>query len=82
MSNQLAWLELPVTLHKVNFLFVSTFGAVAGTERKLLTKVLFPKCQHTDGGGRVRGRWRGRFNERGWGTVHEVRRRRMLEGEG
>lgn len=55
MTNQLAWLELPVKLHKVDFLFVSTLGAVAGTERKLLTKVLFTKCQHPDGGGRVRG---------------------------
>lgn len=40
VTNQLAWLELPVTPYKVSFLFVSsTLQAVAATGRKLLTKV-------------------------------------------
>lgn len=57
MTNQLAWLELPVTPYKVNFLFVSsTRRAVAGTGRELLTKVFLTECQHPDRGGGRKGR--------------------------
>lgn len=49
VTNQLAWLELPVTPYKVNFLFVSsTRRAVAGTGRELLTKVFLTDCQHPE----------------------------------
>lgn len=85
MTNQLAWLELPVTPHKVNFLFVSsTLRAVAGTGRELLTKVFLTECQQPDRGGRGGGRRKveeveeggrkrdGRINERWRRTVNEV----------
>lgn len=78
VTNQLAWLELPVTPHKVNFLFVSsTLRAVAGTGRELLTKVFLTECQPPDRGGRGGGgrRRKGRGRRGGGGGREEEGRK-------